>query len=453
MILEEIFNDNESAFLDKKEDNILDYIDIENNTDLLIEESAFLEIETIPISIFSANEVGKVTLTIEKLKQLTGYDYSKLPLENTSTQIIYDIFQDYPRLDYLPIINESGWIVGYFTRKSFLSLISENNYNRELLFRKDVKIGSFLNRNVVCLNAYSTLSEASDILMERSEDIRFDPFVVTLEKKFFGISTVDKVLRGLNIFLKRDMEAVKEAQFSLTNFFIDYEKNIKNHLEFVSFIKLLYGPGGDFVYKYEINNEYSLVVLIDVCGKGLKASSMIFTLVSLLNKQIQQLIKTNSFSYRNFIKELKELNDHLVLTTSSELYATGIFIIIHKKEKVITIFDFGHGLLWAKRKNKVFQLKTNQIEQKMNFLGIEKDISIHPVSYQLKEGDIVFGCSDGITEQINTEKQMYIHKIPEIMLQFKNDLNKNKEILLKDWSYFRQNRRIRDDVSLFIFKI
>ncbi|MFN3245816.1 MAG: hypothetical protein ACK42K_03880, partial [Leptonema sp. (in: bacteria)] len=168
-----------------------DEFEIQNEKEHIIDESAFLEIQEIPPPIFSANEVGKITLKINQLRELTGYDYSKLPLENTQTQVIYNIFHDHPKLEYLPIINESGWIVGYFTRKSFLSIISENSYNRELLFRKDVVIKDYFNENVVCLNAYSTLSEASDILMERPEQYRFDPFVVTLDRKFFGISTVD----------------------------------------------------------------------------------------------------------------------------------------------------------------------------------------------------------------------------------------------------------------------
>ena len=431
-----------------------DEFEIQNEKEHIIDESAFLEIQEIPSPIFSANEVGKITLKINQLRELTGYDYSKLPLENTQTQVIYNIFHDHPKLEYLPIINESGWISGYFTRKSFLSIISENSYNRELLFRKDVVIKDYFNENVVCLNAYSTLSEASDILMERPEQYRFDPFVVTLDRKFFGISTVDRVLKGINIFLKRDFDALEEAQYSLGNFFVEYEKNIKNPLEYVSFIKLLLGPGGDFVQKYEINNDYALVVLLDVCGKGLKASSMVFTFVSMFNKQLEIMLQTNSFNLRNFQKELIDINRDLILTTSPELYATGVFIIVHKKEKIISVYDFGHGLIWVKRKGKVHQLKINSSNQVgTSFFGIHDNINITPISFKLKEGDIVFSCSDGITEQMNYDKEMYITRLPDVLKKFDDELNKNKKLLLKDWTQFRQNRRIRDDVSFFMFKL
>ncbi len=424
----------------------------------IIDDSAFLHIEPIERPIFSANEVGKVTIMINQLKQLTGYDYSKLPLETSSTQLIYNIFHDHPNLDFLPIVNETGWIVGYFTKKQFLSLISENPYNRELLFRKDVQVKSFLNPNVVCLNAYSTLTEASEILMNRSDEIRFDPFVVTLDRKFFGISTVDKVLNGINVFLKRDLEAVKESQLSLNNFFIEHEKKIENTLDFISYVSLLHGPGGDFVKNYEINDEFSLVVILDVCGKGVKASSMVFSIVQLLNKEIQRLIETNAFNVRNFHKSLLKLNHELVLTTSLDLYATALFIVVNKFKHIITIFDCGHNLIWLKRKDKVYKLETMETtksseNKNTSFLGISLDFNVIPISYKIKKDDILFSCSDGITEQINPQKEMYITRIEKILREFKNDMKKNRKLLLKDWNEFREFRRVRDDVSFFIFKL
>ncbi len=426
----------------------------EENNEILIDESAQLEKESTITPIFSAIEVGKVAITINKLKQITGYDYSNLPLETSSTQEIYDLYLQYPKLDFIPIINESGWITGYFTRKSFLSLISANNYNRELLFRKDVTIKSFYNSNVICANAYNTLTEISEILINREESIRFDPFVITLDRKFFGISTVDKVLKGINTFLNRDFEAIKNSQDLLVNYFYEHEQKIKNYLNFTSYIKLLIGPGGDFVNKYEINEDYSLVVLMDVCGKGIKASSMVLTAISLLNKQLEYLIKHKLFNNRYFYKELLELNKNLITITSPDLYATVMFIIVNKKQNIITVYDFGHNLLWIKRKNNIYRIDTDTNKKNQtSFLGIQDNITIFPVSYQLKKDDIVFGCSDGITEQINPEKKMFIEKIEETLGRFKLDLKKNKKIMLKDWNSFRQNMKIRDDISFFIFMI
>lgn len=172
---------------------------LQNNKPLNEPILANIEDESL---VFSANELGKVTFTIKQLKAFTNYDFSHLPNENELPSKIYDFYIQYPELDFLPIRNSENWIVGYFTRKSFLSLISENSYNRELLFRKDVKIKNFINKNIICLNAYTTLSNASEIIMNRSIEILFDPIVVTLNRNFYGICTVDRIIKGINLFLK-----------------------------------------------------------------------------------------------------------------------------------------------------------------------------------------------------------------------------------------------------------
>ena len=56
------------------------------------------------------------------------------------------------------------------------------------------------------------LSEASEVLMRRDEELRFDPFVVTWCGDFFGTSTVQRVIEGLNRFLIMDSQACDRMQ-------------------------------------------------------------------------------------------------------------------------------------------------------------------------------------------------------------------------------------------------
>lgn len=420
-----------------------------DETDLI-----YAEIENSEL-IFSANELGKVTLTIKKLKELTNFDYSELPFETDTPQKIYDLYHSYPNLDFLPIRNAENWIVGYFTRKSFLSLLSEQNYNRELLLRKDVKIKNFINPNIICLNAYTTLSDASEILINRKSEILFDPFVVTLNKRFYGICTVDRILKGMNVFIKRDLESVKETQINLINFFYNHSQKIENELEYISYYEYVYGPGGDYVKKYEINEKYSLILHFDVCGKGVKASPMVIILGTLLNKMVQKLQKIN-LTIPILHKEILNLNYELFYSKANELYATGIIGLINKEEKIITIYDFSHNLLWIIRDKKISTRKVYKIEsnqKNITFLGAFPEIHIKPISFKLQKDDLIFTCSDGITEQMNDNKIMYIQNINNVLENFTSDLNKNKDLLLENWHQFRNKRHIRDDISFSITKI
>ncbi|PKL32163.1 MAG: hypothetical protein CVV45_14100, partial [Spirochaetae bacterium HGW-Spirochaetae-10] len=161
--------------------------------------------------IFSAYEVGRATIIRETLQAQTGYSFT-LPREDQSPVEIFELYQEFPELDFLPVRDGSGWITGYLTRQTFLASLSESQFSRDLLFRKEARLNNLINRDIVCLNAHTNLSEASEILMRRPDRMRFDPFVVTLDRHFFGISTVDRVIRGINYFLTREMEAVRDAQ-------------------------------------------------------------------------------------------------------------------------------------------------------------------------------------------------------------------------------------------------
>ncbi|MFN3604673.1 MAG: SpoIIE family protein phosphatase [Leptonema sp. (in: bacteria)] len=406
-------------------------------------------------SIFSANEIGKVTLNIKKLKEITNFDYSDLPNENDTPLKIYNIYQNHPNLDFLPIRNHDNWIVGYFTRKSFLSLISEQNYNRELLFRKDVKIKNYFNQEIVCLNAFTTLSKASEILTSRKPEILYDPFVVTLNRKFFGIATLDRIIKGMNTFIKRDLETVKESQLNVMNYLDSHNRKIENELEFSSYINLVYGPGGDFVQKYEINEQSTIISHFDVCGKGVKASSMILVLGALLNQMILRLKKGN-LTIPILHKEIRNFNHDLYYSKAMELYATGIIALVNKIDRILTLYDFGHNLLWILRDKKVSKRKVYKVEpaqKNLTFLGAFPEIHIKPVSLQLQKEDIIFTCSDGITEQMNDRNEMYINFISNALENFTSDVNHNSKLLLSHWNEFRNNRIIRDDISFSVAKI
>ncbi len=414
------------------------------------EKAILIEIEKHSIPVFSANELGKVTITLDHLTKDTGFDYSQIPIITTKLKEVYEIFHNYPKVNYLPFSDEKGWIVGYFTRKGFLSLVSEGNYNRELLLGRNTYAKDFLNKNIVCLNAFTTLNEASEIIMNRPYEILFDPFVVTLERKFYGIATVDRVLKGINAFLKKDLDSVKRSQFFLNQFFS--ETNVENNLDYIDHIEYIHGPGGDFVCNYDLNEQYAIICLFDVCGKGIKASSFVFVMGTLINKMVQKLKESDEINAKKIQREIFTLNNELVNSTLEELYTTGVILLINKIDKIISIFDFGHSLLWVIRNQKPHKLKTHQNEN-MNFLGVMKNIKFPFVTYQLKKEDLIFSCSDGITEQMNDEKRMYMDNIETILKEFDSDLMRNKKILLEDWNQFRNRRKIRDDISFFILKL
>jgi serine phosphatase RsbU (regulator of sigma subunit) len=403
--------------------------------------------------VFSASEVGRATIVREALQAMTGYDYS-LPLENQTPAEIYDLYHAFSELDFLPVRNESGWITGYLTRQKFLAALSESQYSRDLLFRKEARIHQLINRNIVCLNAHTHLSEASEILMRRPDYMRFDPFVVTLDRQFFGISTVDRVIRSINYFLQRDMDAVRDAQEQILKtpcIPSEVEIELSHHVH----VQPLQGPGGDFAKVYEINDRFALAMLFDVCGKGVKAAAMVTVLGTLLETMWEELHKHPSFSLRILENELYRLNNKLVKLSSPEMYATGVVFLIDKQNYILSVFDYGHGMTWLRRNHRVHELQNPRSSPSMPFIGIYENLRLNPFSFRIKSGDLLLTCSDGIIEQVNYDRQMYgAARVREaFQIAPVDPPSETCRYILDDWKEFCGHARIRDDFSLLVIGI
>ena len=413
--------------------------------------------------IFSAYEVGRKVLTLQRLQELSGYEYI-LPGEDDPAVQVYDLYRNYPDLQYLPVQNSEGRITGYTLRNQFLAILSKNHYSRELMLRPDVKTSSLMRPEPVILDAHSTLSEASQALMARPEESRFDPFVVTLDDEFYGISTVDLVLRGMNSFLRRDNEACLEAQHALLEWNEGPEflaaSGVRESsrsgiapsraVEYSRYVRPLSGPGGDFVQSYSLGPDHTLFLLFDVCGKGLKASSMVSILGSCMHTMLSEG-GTVSRDARFVGRILQQLNRTAYDLSPAEMYATGIAMVINAKEQRLTVYDFGHGMLWVTRGYKTHRLEKTRIggPDQAPFLGMHGDLQIEPVHYRLQDRDLLFSCSDGILEQRDGSGQMFgASRIEQILTGTRPDPARINREVLQYWESFREDTRPTDDLSM-----
>lgn len=399
--------------------------------------------------VFSAYEVGRAAVPAGQLTELTGYDFH-LPGTETPAVDIYDLYTKHPGLDYLPVVNGQNEICGYVMQNQFLAHLSKSPFARELILRPDVKIHRTMRNDPVILDAHTTLSEASAVLMQRDEETRFDPFVVTWEDRFYGIGTVDRVLRGVNYFVNKDFEAVLEAQHRLMQL---PETSVENTLITARYYSPLNGPGGDYVQSFDLSEEYTLVTLLDVCGKGVRAAAMVSVIASFLESYIESL---ENIHHKTVAGMIERLNRRLIDMTPPEMYATGAFCLVNKTRHIAALYDFGHGMIWLERNRKAYNLKVPDHSDELPFFGINENLKIQPALFRFRPGDRVLICSDGIIEQRNPEHEMYgTDRVRRVMLAKKDGENTDGllERLLDDWNRFRRTTKITDDVSVIAFQV
>ncbi len=392
--------------------------------------------------IFSAYEVGRTARRLhEDDANAVGLIRGDMSVVDVET-----LYAEKPELDFLPIRNELDEFVGYVRRESFLAALGRGQYARELLLRPERRIDELMDERIVCLDAHCTLSEASRELMARPEEIRFDPFVVLLEDRFHGISSVRRVLDGLNHYFNLDMDACKQAQDRLMEV---PERAVENTLNWARLVQPLNGPGGDYVKVFDLDEDLSVAVLFDVCGKGIKAANMVMAIGSVFESLFASgEVSRARMGGPGLAGRLSRLNNLLWRMTPEEMYATGVVLLLEKRKYLLRVFEYGHGLLWLRRGNRIHRL-ADESPPELPFLGIRPDCDVQAVNYRLKPGDLIFSCSDGVTEMKNRAKEEFgLGRTTEVMgrgINEPSELVRRMHLELED---FRDGARIGDDVSM-----
>lgn len=410
--------------------------------------------------IFSAYEVGRIVNSELDLARITEGGMG-IVFESTPVRDIHDLYHQYEDLDYIPVVNQDGVPTGYLTRNSFMAHLGQSQYAMDLYLRKDVTVDVIMDQRVVSLDAYTMLPDASMELMKREDSIRFDPFVVTLEGAYYGISTVRHVLDGLNFYMRLDMDACNDAQLSLTGAANRDLLNRNDKLEYAYYISQLKKPGGDYAAAYELDENRVLIFLFDVCGKGLKASNMVLAIGTAFQSWVElDIRRRGSLAQFNAISEMDKINKLICTVTPGDMYATGVVIFYDRSNHKIELFDYGHGFVWLKQNGRVVNLAPEERDREresrgIHFFGVNRDYTPIPMNYQLKEGDLLFACSDGIIEGFNCEHEEFGDtRVVRVFEEFEgDDPGELINMTVGRWKDFRHGYRTTDDVSLIALKV
>lgn len=349
--------------------------------------------------VFSAFQLGKICEAQQSLSRLTDGRLDEVT-DSMPAASLHELYLKIPELDFLPVMSGKR-LAGYIRRQMFFAQLSQTKFSRELLLREDVAIATLMDPRVAALEAEMTLTEASATLMARPEEVRFDPFVIVHEGSVIGTATVQKVIEGLNRYLHLDFQACALSQKRIME---PLHRFVENPMKHSALVEPLIAPGGDYVDFMELNERYSLGVLFDVCGKGLKASTMVTTIASVLRTLVYKLDCEHA-DLPNILLTLHFLNQLVYHLTDQEMYATGAALIFDKERSILSVVDFGHGFVWLKRGKIVHRLSAHMKDGgAVPFLGIHEDTAPPSGHFKVRPGDLIFVCSDGIVEARNAAK-------------------------------------------------
>lgn len=404
--------------------------------------------------VFSAYELGKTAITAQEIARQSGGERSIIT-EDTPTAAVMEVYREFPAADFFPVFNAERRVTGYIRRQMFYAALSQNQFTRDVLLKADVTVASLMDPRVLMIDAFTRLPQASDMLMAREEAIRFDPFVITLDGEYYGISTVRRVLDALNYYFHQDLEACNQAQRAAQR---APEDAVELRLASAAKVASLAGPGGDYAGVFELSESLTLLSIFDVCGKGLKASQMALAIASSLRSMLAFAPPSGAdIAAYDLGARLRMLNRLIVDSTAEDMYASGDVMLYDKRTRVLQIHDYGHAMVFLRRGKRVYNLCDGMDAPRGGvapFFGITPDLTAPYRNYLLRPGDVLCACTDGVTEQRNAlGAEFGVEGLRRALLSLPIDESDPERLLhgLEDaWARFRGGFRITDDRSWLV---
>lgn len=370
---------------------------------------------------FQSSE-GKMFTTINGVKSL----------------LAYQTYQGYTIIGQLPT-NEM-----YLNRNSTITLLIAFNV---LLFAVIFVLIAKLVQKVV-INGIYQVNQSLEKITEGNLD---EVVSVTTNEEFQSLS------QGINSMVDALKTAIQEAASRIDSE-LSFAKAIQlsalpartqpysNHpcFDICSRMYTAKEVGGDFYDFFMVNDNQLAFVVADVSDKGIPAALFMMVSKSLIKHYALTGISTKDIFYKT--------NNSLCENNSANMFVTAFIGIIDLKTGTLCYSNAGHNPPLISRKQGEYEwLKSKRC---LVLAGME-DVPYSEMEIQLQPGDRLFLYTDGVTEAMNIEKELYsdqrlrnvLNQVPsEILIE---DL---LEVVKQDVDRFSNGAEQADDITMLVLE-
>ena len=198
--------------------------------------------------------------------------------------------------------------------------------------------------------------------------------------------------------LQKEMQVAQEIQQTLLpSEFPDLEG-----YELASYYEAAREVGGDYFDFVEVDKDTLGIAVADVSGKGVPGS--------LVMTMIRTALRTEARGLKDAAEVLSRVNDFVIGDMKKGMFVTVFYVIIDSKRRRLNYASAGHNpmILYRASTKKTYYLNPRGFP-----IGIqlhEKDLfkkSIESDTIQLAEEDILLIYTDGITEAMNDQRDLF----------------------------------------------
>ena len=203
--------------------------------------------------------------------------------------------------------------------------------------------------------------------------------------------------------------------------------------------------GGDYYDLFETPYGLSFV-LADVSGKGIPAA----LLMSNLHAMFHALVEEEGFSGSRLIQKI---NNHLYAFTAADKFATLFWGTIDLENHTLRYVNAGHvppALIHSSQSSTTWRELTSGGLP----VGILKGVEYQEEHVPIAPGDLLFLCSDGVTEATNHRGDMLGLEFIKNFVDSAKGLNADEfaQVLIRFLRNFVKHTGFQDDVTILVIK-
>jgi len=196
--------------------------------------------------------------------------------------------------------------------------------------------------------------------------------------------------------------------------------------------------GGDYFDYICAKDNRLIIVIADVCGKGIPAS--------LFMSSIQAVLHSLAPLDLSLKEMVVHLNCYLCCTTPDDKFATSFFAELDSENNKLTYINCGHNPPFLFRQDgKIESLREGGI-----ILGVLEAADFNSAELEIQPQDTILFYTDGVTEVHNHNRVMFgEHRLMKLVMSVKQ-LSPEELIarIRQDISAFAYQGQMEDDVTL-----
>jgi PAS domain S-box-containing protein len=210
-----------------------------------------------------------------------------------------------------------------------------------------------------------------------------------------------------------------------------------------------YEVGGDYLDYFKTENNDWVVVIADVCGKGIPAA--------LLMTMLRSTFRVEGRGETSAKKLLCAVNDFMTLNIDDRSFVTALCLIITSDGRSMTYARAGHPIMLKLGHTGE---QPQPVASSGLALGLIPDTAkfealIEEVTVELKKNDRFLVYTDGLTDATNPEKDSYnLSRLCEVLARSADaDADALMEILMDDIKKFTRGAPYHDDLTILALQV